>query len=227
MRLVKNSWLFALSLAVLFCPGLLKSSAQTPQPTSLGSIEGVVLNQQVTPIAGADVYALPQGDMRHPAASTTTDSTGKFILQGLLRGGFYVYAYKESDGYPDAFFAFFTTPNGQYQIPVKVEEGQAITGMTMKLGAKFAHLKVHITDENGTPLNGGLTFKREDQPGDYGMGANADVSMLVPPVPFRLTVNSDGYEPWHYGGANWQGKAGLIALKSDQTLSLDVRLRKK
>ena len=51
--------------------------------------------------------------------------------------------------------------------------------------------------------------------------------ILVPSVPFRLTVDADGYEPWHYGGVNWQGKAGLMTLKSGETLSLTVRLRKK
>lgn len=222
MRLVEKVWALAV-LAVLFCLGPLKSSAQI---TTTGSVEGVVLDQQGKPIPDANVYALPQGDMRILAASATTDPAGKFILQGLQPGGFFVYAYKESDGHPNGFFRFLTTPNSQSQIPVKVEAGQAITGITMKLGAKFAHLKVHITDENGNRLGGGITFTREDQPGDYGMGTDGEVSMLVPPVPFRIKVDADGYAPWHYGGANWQGKAGLIALKPDQTLSLDVRLRK-
>ncbi len=39
-------------------------------------------------------------------------------------------------------------------------------------------------------------------------------------------LTADGYEEWHYGGANWQDKAGLVNLKSGQTLTLDVRLRK-
>jgi hypothetical protein len=223
MRLVEKVWAALALWAVLSCVGPLKSSAQI---TTTGSVEGVVLDLQGKPIPGADVYALPEVDMRILAASATTDSTGKFTLQSLQPGGYFVYAYKESDGYPNGFFRFLTAPGGQTQVAAKVEAGKVTTGVTMRL-AKFAHLKVHITDEKGNLLGGGITFTREDQPGDYGMGTSGEVSMLVPPVPFRLTIDSDGYESWHYGGANYAGKAGLIALKPDQTLTLDVRLRKK
>jgi len=227
MQLIKKGWLLSLLLAVLSCPGLLKSSAQTLQPANLGSVEGVVLNQQGKPIADADVHALLQEDMRRTVASTTTDSAGKFTLHDLPAGGIFVYANKESDGYPDAFFAFFTTPNGQYQVAVKVEAGQVVSGVTMKLGAKFAYLKFNVTDESGRHIAAALVFTREDQPGSFQTGTTGENTMMVPPVPFRLTIQAEGYEPWHYGGANYAGKAGLIALKPGQTLSLDVRLRKK
>jgi hypothetical protein len=49
---------------------------------------------------------------------------------------------------------------------------------------------------------------------------------MVPPVPFRLTVEAAGYEPWHFGGENWQGNGGLINLKSGQSLTLDIRLKR-
>jgi len=224
LRFAGTGWALVLSLTVLSCPGLLKSSAQS---TTLGSIEGVVLDRQGKPIPDATVYALPQGDMRILAASSATDSAGKFILQSLQAGGFYIYAYKESDGYPNAFFRFFTIPNSQSQVAAKVEAGQVTTGITIKLIVKFAHLKIHVTDENGIRLGAGLTFRREDQRGDYIMGTDGQVSILVPPVPFRLTVDADGYEPWHYGGANYAGKPGLISPKPDQTLNLDVRLHRK
>jgi hypothetical protein len=45
-------------------------------------------------------------------------------------------------------------------------------------------------------------------------------------VPFRLAVNSVGYADWHYGGANYEGTAGLTTLQPGQTLTLRVRLRK-
>jgi carboxypeptidase family protein len=219
------------SLLTISLLAAIVSFGQTPsssaQTTTTGSVEGVVLDLQGKPIPGADVYALPEVDMRILAASATTDSAGKFILQFLQPGGYFVYAYKESDGYPNGFFRFLTAPGGQTQVAAKVEAGQATTGVTMKL-AKFAQLKFNVIDENGKQVLATLTFTREDQPGDFITGTSEDNKpMLVPPVPFRLTVDRDGYEPWHYGGAKWQGKAGLIALKSGQSLSLAVRLRKK
>jgi hypothetical protein len=222
MRLVKKSWALAL-LALLSCLGPLRSSAQT---ATTGSVEGVVLDLQGKPIPDADVYALPETDMRTLAASATTDPAGKFILQSLQPGGFYVYAYKESDGYPNGFFRFLTAPNSQSQVAAKVEAGRVTTGVTMKL-AKFAQLKFNVVDESGKNVLATLTFRREDQPGDYITGTSGDKPMLVPPVPFRLKIDADGYESWHYGGANYAGNAGLIALKPGQTLNLDVRLRKK
>src|SRR5579863_2389841 len=224
MRLVEKGTTLALLFAVLSCLGPLKSSAQI---TTTGSVEGVVLDQQAKPIPDANVYANLEEDMRRPIAVTTTDSAGKFLIRDLPAARVYIYAYKESDGYPNGFSAFFALPNDQSLVVMKVEAGQT-TKITIKRGARSAHLKVHITDENGNRMGAGLTLTREDQHGDnYIMGTDGEVSMLVPPVPFRAMVDADGYEPWHYGGANWQGKAGLIALKSGQTLSLDVRLRKK
>ena len=223
MRLNKKRWALAL-LAVLSHLGPLKSSAQI---TTTGSVEGVVLDQQGKPIPDADVYANLEEDMRRPIAVATTDSAGKFLLHDLPAARVYIYAYKESDGYPNGFAAFFALPNDQSLVVMKIEAGQTTT-ITIKRGARSAHLKVHITDENGNRIGAGLTLTREDQRGDnYIMGTDGEVSMLVPPVPFRVTVNEDGYEPWHYGGANWQGKAGLVALKSGQTLTLNVRLRRK
>jgi hypothetical protein len=205
-----------------------KSFAKTPQFMTTGSVEGVVLDQQGKPIPDADVYVNLEEDMRHPAAQTTTDSAGKFILRDLPPKRIYIYAYKESDWYPSGLWQFFAVPNDQALVVMKVEAGQT-TPLTIKRGARFARLIVHITDENGNRIGAGLQLTREDQHGDpYIMGTDGEVSMLVPPLPFRVMVNDeDGHEPWRYGGANYAGKAGLINLKSGQTLTLNVRLRKK
>jgi len=58
----------------------------------------------------------------------------------------------------------------------------------------------------------------------HGLGP---FTIQVPFVPFRLMLRADGYDSWYCAGKNWTGKAGLIALKSGQILSLDVRLHKK
>src|SRR5579864_5646258 len=147
MLLVTKSWALGLSLAVLSFPGLLKGFAQTPQ-TTLGSVAGVVLDQEGKPIPDADVYAVPEQDMRTLLASTTTDPAGKFILHDLPAVVVYVYAYKESDGYPKTFARFFALPNDRSLVSVKVEAGQVTTGVTMKRAAKAARLKINVTDEN-------------------------------------------------------------------------------
>lgn len=62
-----------------------KMVAQIEQ-TNLGSVEGVVLDQQSKPIADTDVHALLQEDMRRTVATTITDSAGKFILHDIPAG---------------------------------------------------------------------------------------------------------------------------------------------
>ena len=140
-------------------------------------------------------------------------------------GDVFLYAHKESEGYPDQVFAFFATGNRSW-ISSKVEVRRVTQGVTIQLGEKAAYLNIEITDEKRTRLAGGLTFTRNDQPGHYQSSTSGAESIMVPPVPFRLTVEVPGYEPWHYGGENWQSNSGLITLKSGQSLNLDIRLKR-
>lgn len=219
-------WL--LGLTVLFFLALVRGFGQTPP--RFGSIEGTVIALNGKPVAGATVTAGVR-------SFTTTDSMGKFTLRDMPSGDALLYAHKEGEGYPDQFFSFFNT--GHPWIRAKVEVGRVTQGITIQLGEKAACLNIKMTDEKGAPLGQidavgtwhgpehmGLTFTRDDQPGHYGMGWNGGGPIMVPPVPFRLTAEADGYEPWHYGGENWQSNSGLITLKSGQSLNLDIRMRR-
>ena len=184
------------------------------KPPAVGSIEGIVLEGNGKPLSGATVYALPENDMTKQFHTITGDA-GKFILDGLPEGGAYLSAFKERDGYPYNFFSFFLSP-GEKTPRVNVRAGEIIKGVTIQLGQRSARLNLEITDQNGKLLNEGveLTFRRPDLPGDYSRGANTEESLLVPPVPFRLTVGVKGYKPWHI----------LLSLKPEETRSLSIRL---
>ena len=205
------------------------------QAAASGSIQGMVLGQDGKPLADANVWALA-GDVRYPN-TTISDAAGRFTLLNIPNGDVYVLAFKESEGYPYPFYAFYRTKNDRSSVKVEAKAGEVTSGVTFQLGPKAAHLKIDATDENGAPLQVALQLDRDDTPGPYSTSLSTDPRlvgvgfikgvMLVPPVPFRLTVSANGYEPWHYGGANYAGKAGLITLKSGQTLNLAVRLRKK
>jgi hypothetical protein len=234
MPLTKNS-LTVVFLLMVFSLSSLPVAAQD-QAVTLGSIQGVILGYDGMPLPGANVWALPEQDMRYPI-STTSDAAGMFILRNIPIGSVYVLGFKESEGYPYEFYAFYKTKNDRSSAKVEAKAGAVTSGVTIQLGPKAAYLKVNATDEKGVPVQVGYQLDRDDMPGPFSTSVPTDPRlvgvgfikgiMLVPPVPFRLTVVADGYEPWHYGGANWQGKAGLITLKSGETLSLDVRLRKK
>lgn len=212
------------------------SFSQTAATSDLGSVEGVVLDEHDKPVSSANVWALLEADMRN-SITTTSDDAGRFTLRNIPIGRFYVYGFKEAEGYPYGFNSFYVTKHGQSWVVVESKPGGVTAGVILHLGPKSAYLKVNATDEDGVPVPVGYQLDRDDIPGPFYTSVPTDQRlvgvgfvngvMLVPPVPFRLTVQADGYEPWHYGGRNGTGKAGLIALKSGHTLKLNVRLHRK
>jgi hypothetical protein len=200
--------------------------ALTQAPSS-GSIHGIVLDGEHRPLAGAKVYGLREENMLQQIP-TTADDAGRFVLSNVAPGAIYLSAFKEDEGYPYNFFSFFIMP-GQNMPKVNVRAGETISDVVIQLGARAAYLEIHITDENGMPSDHGaqLVFTRPDLPGDYRRGARSRESLMVPPVPFRLAVEAKGYEVWRYGGKNWQQKAGLISLKSGETLTIVCPLKRK
>lgn len=196
--------------------------AQT-SPPSTGSVQGTVLDGEGKPLAEATVFVGTHTN----APSTKTDAEGNFMLSGVPAGNVGLNAYKESDGYPYNMFSFYLTP-GEQLPKFDLAAGQTVKGVIVHLGPKAAYLKFDITDEDGKPVGAGASFSRPDlgQFGDYQTSIPANRVVLVPPVPFRLTIAAKGYEPWHYGGERWRGREGLIALKSGETLNLAIQLKK-
>jgi hypothetical protein len=188
-----------------------------------GSIEGTVIDASGRPVAGATVFA---GTLaKSPRAQT--DGEGKFKLEGLPAGIVGLQAFKESDGYPYNLFSFFLMP-GEQLPKFDLLVGQTLTNVVIRLGAKAAYLRVHIRDENGLPISAGLLFSRPDlgQYGDYQRSSKGDDLILVPPVPFRLTVEEKGFRLWRYGEDDQQKGGDLITLRSGQTLRLTITLKK-
>lgn len=237
---------YKLSLLIISLFAASVSFGQTPSFSEPGTIHGVVFDQTGKPLSEADVYVITDTrTSRWECVSAVSDAEGSFVLQGVPPGSYYIYAHKNSAGYPDDFYAFFSTDPPRPWVKVEAEN---TTEVVIQKGPSSASLELSVTDENGMPKTDyTLQFNRVDlgkigvfgTTPDFPHGAKdppmrADwphglkpLPILVPPVPFRLTVNADGYEPWHYGGKNWAGKSGLITLKSGQNLTLAVRLCKK
>jgi hypothetical protein len=213
----------SLVLIALLTPGLAQQPLLEPDK---GSIAGVVLEQTGTPLADATVFALPEQDMRRQIR-TQTDAQGRFVLKNLPVGGAYIHAYKESAGYPYSFFAFFAMPGQEPPPKVDVRPGQTTTGVTIRMGVKAAALKLKITDSTGAPLTASAAFERPDmgRPGNYSTGLEAEQVLLVPPVPFRMTVRRDGYADWRYIGSDWREPVGLVSLRPGETRELAIVLQ--
>jgi len=213
-------YLFALALLVTMA-----AHCQVEKPNAFGSATGIVLDNTGKPLAAARVYALPEEEMTK-AIWTTSDATGRFKLEGLPAGGAYLDAFKESDGYPYAFFSFYLSPGQRTPVKIKVTPGKTTSNIFLQLGLRAAYLQFDVAEDDGTPVNGDLLLDRPDMPGPYRRGVMAKDLLMVPPVPFRLTFEAAGYLPWHYGGQQWQAKEGLIMLRSGETLRLSIRLKR-
>jgi len=203
----------ALSPALAWCA--------RPAVSGYGSVEGVVLDGMGKPLEGATVY---DGAVAK-SPRTQTDAEGRFRLVDVPAGFVGLSAYKEDDGYPYDMFSFFTMP-GEDLPKFNLVAGQVRTGVVIHLGAKAAYLHLYISDERGVPIDANLSFSRPDlgKYGNYHRSSKPNDVLLVPPVPFRLVVSAPGCKPWHYGGANWRAKDGLIHLKPGASLKLSIRL---
>jgi hypothetical protein len=212
-------------------------SAQAPQvadEAKWGTVEGTVLDSDRQPLADATVTAYMEEQVQvksrreksiRDVTQYQTNSNGQFSVQ-LPEGTVWLSAHKKSEGYPYSFFAFYITPGQQFPT-VKVRPGETTKGVVVQVGIKAAHLNYEVVDEDGKPVLGGFVFMRPDQPDSpYSTSALAKDDLLVPPTPFRVTFEAKGYKPWHYGGDNWEGKEGVISLKSGEVLNLTIRLQR-
>jgi hypothetical protein len=204
----------SLRLATCLVALVLTPRPSASQSAAIGSIHGLVLRQDGQPLSDATILGLPEEDMRRQIR-TTTDNQGKFLLENVPAGLVYVHAFKESDWYPYNFFSFFSGP--ETPLRVRVEAGRTSEKAVIHLGPPAGALNIEVFDQNGAPLPEGvnLVFRRDDIPGDYRRGANASTRLLlVPAVPFHLTVEAQGYQPWHSG-----------VLTPEPQKALDIALR--
>lgn len=213
----QKSWICTVATIVLLCSICVPVHATG----KLVSASGIVLDSHQKPLPHAVVYAVPQEDMTKQVR-TTSDSKGHFSLRGLPSGIAYVDAYEESAGYPYNFFSFFNVPGSNTPAQVEITAGKVASGIVLRLGPRAAEIRFAITNREGLPLSGTLSFDRPDIPGPYKRSVNSGDTIMVPPVPFRFTFEADGYVPWHYGGSKWLGPSGLIRPKCGEEILITI-----
>jgi Carboxypeptidase regulatory-like domain len=191
-----------------------------------GTITGVVHDLDGTPISEATVYTVDYTNLRR-RVHTTTDENGHFVLRNVPAGTVSIHAYKESAGYADTFFSFFTITKKAWQT-VQVEGERTTDGVALEL-AKYATLKLSIQNEQGEAVGATLIFTRVDNPKQpYSVGSDLSGStvMLVPPVPFRLQIRADGYEVWQYEADAGSKRSNVLKPQAGETFEWLVRLRR-
>jgi hypothetical protein len=231
-------------LAVWFCLGPLKSSAQYPQPdlsTAIidGSIEGTVIDPQGKPVEGAYVYSvgnaegkLPLGGRWPPGPVTTTDNQGNFILLHVLPDNpVSVYASKESDYYGDYGLNLFLLPDAKVQ-KVEIKLGQSVN-VTVQLAKKVGRIQFYARDADSKELVHGIFMQscRRGTPAKYcvgGMSGPSDYTTLISPgLELSVQIEADDglHEKWEYRDPKTGSR--YFRARSGKTEVVNIYLRKK
>jgi len=176
-----------------------------------GTLDISVRDLNGKPIAEATVYAIYSGRVGSRFPRFRADSAGRLVMPGLLPGSYEIHAYKETEGYPDTFFAFYPTSNKKAWQVVNVIADRT-TRVILELGPKYAKLKLTVKNEQGDWVRASVNFKRPDQPYPLTTGAG---ELLVPPIPFRFEIVANGYQVW---------KSKLLNPRPNEALEVTVRL---
>jgi hypothetical protein len=150
-------WLFAIALLL---SGTFPAQAQQGK----GSIRGIVVNEEGSPVAGASVFSgfadnRPLGG-RLPSART--NETGHFVIDGLQFDDYHVAAFDEDDDYPYLAGTWLLFDIDKKPVTPRVRlSAQAPTAtVEIRLGPKAGVLIGKISDAiSGAPPNACAGFK--------------------------------------------------------------------
>ncbi|HET6217594.1 MAG TPA: carboxypeptidase regulatory-like domain-containing protein [Acidobacteriaceae bacterium] len=183
-----------------------------------GSVRGTVVDENGAPLAAAQVSVdeldgLPRVS---PVLTAETDKKGHFSIANLEPGNYKVFAKKESMGYPDTSFAFYS---GQVFTTVSVTNAAPEADTLLKIGPPAGVIKGRVQDAvAGVPVNATFVLRRTLDPDNWiSTSQRADYRVLIPPlVEVSVEVSATGYKPWQHGSP--------IRLRPQEEMKLDIQL---
>jgi len=202
-----------------------KSVNQTKQSHAV--VEGRVVTNDGMPVANATVYALR--DCR--SFLNVTDDQGNFTLP-VLAGKHRISAYKESDGYPDLLWSFYSEAYGREGFPiVNVEENQIVRGVIVRLGPEASRLFIRVIDartkrpirDASLALNHKGKPETRFEPGGTKMDGEFD-TLIPASLPINVVLKAPGYKTWRYvkGGSV---DRDVIRLRPGSSIEMTVELK--
>jgi hypothetical protein len=190
-----------------------------------GAIRGVVVDEVGKPVASAQVIVDPiDGRPRGNAVQVVeTDTTGRFSMGDLDFGSYKVFAKKDSAGYPDTSFAFysnhiFATATLTPDVPV--------ASLILKVGPAAGVVVGVVTDPENGPIGATFLLRRAADPDNWiSLSQRPDYRIMVPPgVDVLLEVSATGFKTWYYGGPSDSLRRVPIRLETRKEMRLDIHL---
>lgn len=195
-----------------------------------GVINGVVINEMGRPVAGARARV----DLMNGPPTTgliryvDTDEQGRFTVDRLEWGSYWVVAMKESEGFPD--FGNSVYSDGR-TFTAKVSAESPTATVLIVIGPKAGTIAGQILDaETGVAVvNPGIRIWRWKEPNKFfSTTLRPQFEMLVPAdTEVGLEFDAPGYEVSRYPSdpSFPQGKPLLV--KSGEKVSFDIKLQPK
>jgi hypothetical protein len=205
--------------ALLFATTVAYSQSDTP----MGSICGIVQDENGAPASFVKVVAIYDGPHSGPYPLGKTDSTGHYCIDNVAPGDYFMSAADPEKGYPEMGSIFYSLqrPNLEVHIAMGNLKGHADWRIPYKAG----FIEVALTDaRTGKPIIPMFfSLVAQSRPIGFMRGSSASTAaLLVPPnenVYFK--VSAPGYGEWPADGT----KGKLLNLPPGRTERLAVALQ--
>lgn len=227
------------SALILICfPFLVTITAQVSSPYT---ISGDLRDEAGQPFSGASVCALQtHGKVTNvrDKVCAESDAQGKFAISLANSGSYQVVAEKMSAGYMPPYFPFYKDPNAPIT-EVVLSGAHANASVSVTLGPKSGLITGKVIDEaTDLPIPDFVvwTWQARDvnaRTHQVVKGQSGRFRILAAPVPFRMRVESDGYEDWVMGGgvlvslAGARKGPGAMLVRSGGNAEFAVYLKRK
>lgn len=207
----------------LSCSALYFQSGNCPQC----SISGTVINERGAPVSGARVRVDPlEGRPRSDVVeSVESDDKGHFVLADLKATTYKIFAMKESAGYPNTAFAFYS--NHEFQT-VSLSAAHPTANLIVKIGPRAGIIRGMVRSAaTGQPVDVALLLRRASAPQNWmSISEPPNFKAQIPAdTDVILEVSAPGYRTWYFGGPMDTLKRTPIRLKSDEELTLNIQLQ--
>jgi len=144
-------------MKLLMLLAMLLQSTPSANSQATASIEGIVVDRQMLPVAGAEVIAFweppPMAYQSSQLPRTNTDAAGKFVIRNLAPGGYRVTV--SATGYASQIYGKKTAGNSgpASGTVITLGAGQSVGEITVIL-TTASTISGRVVSSNGEPLTG-------------------------------------------------------------------------